>query len=82
MCCIHLLHRTVAIPVYAKPQISYHEVSQILCVDRIRKNSGIFDVHNIDSMNIKVLLFLDFNNPKNHVYGSWDHVTKFTVPFT
>ena len=70
MSCVHLLHRTVAIPVYAKPQISYHEVSQILCVDRIKKNSD-FSTSIIHSMISKVLLLLEFNNPenKNHVYG-------------
>ena len=73
MCCVHLLDRTVAIPVYAKPQISYHEVSQILCVDRIKKKTPDFSTSLIDSMISKVLLLLDFSNPesKNHVYSKW-----------
>ena len=73
MCFVHLLHRTVAIPVYAKPQISYHEVSQILCVDRIKKTLTDFSTSIIHSMISKVLLLLEFNNPesKNHVYGKW-----------
>ena len=35
MFCCCFFHRTVAIPVYAKPQITYHEVNINDCFDKL-----------------------------------------------